>query len=91
MGGGLLQLLNRDTYKFAMKCSAVKVNGNWIDIYKEPADCPWKRSKAGRLTLSPEFKTYKTDMYYGPSALETVFDNGALLVDETFDTIRQRD
>jgi nicotinamide phosphoribosyltransferase len=74
-----------------MKLSAAKVNGVWIDVCKEPADCPWKRSRAGRLTLSPEFKTYKTSAYNGPSILETVFDNGSLLIDENFDTIRQRD
>jgi nicotinamide phosphoribosyltransferase len=90
MGGGLLQQVNRDTYQFAMKCSAAKVDGVWRDVYKEPADCPWKKSKAGILTLSPEHKTYNVRYYRGPSALQTVFDNGALLVDETFETIRNR-
>jgi nicotinamide phosphoribosyltransferase len=90
MGGGLLQQVNRDTYKFAMKCSAAKVDGVWRDVFKEPADCPWKKSKAGMLTLSPEYKTYNIKYYSGPSALQTVFDNGALLVDETFETVRNR-
>lgn len=90
MGGGLLQNLNRDTLKFAMKCSAAKVDGVWRDVYKEPADCPWKKSKAGILTLSPEHKTYNIKYYNGPSALQTVFDNGALLVDETFEDVRNR-
>jgi nicotinamide phosphoribosyltransferase len=90
MGGGLLQQVNRDTYKFAMKCSAAKVDGVWRDVYKEPADCPWKKSKAGILTLSPEHKTYNVKYYKGPSALQTVFDNGALLVNETFETVRSR-
>ena len=90
MGGGLLQTLNRDTYKFAMKCSAAKVDGVWRDVYKEPTDCPWKKSKAGMLTLSADYKTYNVKYYKGPSALQTVFDNGALLVDETFETIRKR-
>lgn len=90
MGGGLLQQVNRDTYQFAMKCSAAKVDGVWRDVYKEPADCPWKKSKAGILTLSPEHKTYNVKYYNGPSALQTIFDNGALLVDETFETVRNR-
>lgn len=90
MGGGLLQNLNRDTLQFAMKCSAAKVDGVWRDVYKEPADCPWKKSKAGILTLSPEFKTYNIKYYNGPSALQTVFDNGALLVDETFEDVRNK-
>ena len=29
MGGGLLQDVNRDTCRFAMKCSAILVNGQW--------------------------------------------------------------
>ena len=49
MGGGSLQQVNRDTLKFAMKCSAIEVNGEWNDVYKEPSDAPWKASKKGRL------------------------------------------
>jgi nicotinamide phosphoribosyltransferase len=48
MGGQLLQILNRDTYAFAMKCCALKVNGIWQDVFKE---APGKNSKRGRLTL----------------------------------------
>jgi len=61
MGGGLLQKVDRDTHKFALKCSAVRVNGEWIDVYKNPAvyDEDWnvideesfKISKKGRLEL----------------------------------------
>src|SRR5690606_39533049 len=51
MGGGLLQRLNRDTQKFALKCSATRVNGVWRDVYKEPVTDPGKVSKRGRLTL----------------------------------------
>lgn len=36
MGGGLLQSLNRDTLGWAMKCSAVRINGTWHDVYKDP-------------------------------------------------------
>ena len=90
MGGGLLQAPNRDIHSFAMKCSAAKIDGVWQDVYKAPSDCLWKKSKAGRLTLSPDYKTYNINYYRGPSALQTVFDNGALLVDETFETIRER-
>lgn len=31
MGGGLLQKCNRDTFGFAMKCSAARINGEWRD------------------------------------------------------------
>ncbi|MGH1560630.1 hypothetical protein ACRAWD_29225 [Caulobacter segnis] len=51
MGGGLLQQLDRDTQKFALKCSAAKVDGRWIDVGKDPVTDPGKRSEAGRLML----------------------------------------
>lgn len=48
-GGGLLQKVNRDTFKFAQKGSAIRINGEWKDIYKDPVTDPGKRSKAGRV------------------------------------------
>ena len=72
MGGGLLQKVNRDTHKFALKCSAIRVNGEWIDVYKNPAvyDDDWnvideesfKVSKKGRLELiyNASLDEYKT-------------------------------
>jgi nicotinamide phosphoribosyltransferase len=51
MGGALLQIVDRDTQKFAMKCSAAEVNGKWIDVVKDPVTDPGKKSKAGRVTL----------------------------------------
>ena len=100
MGGGLLQLVNRDTQKFAMKCSAAQIDGEWIDVYKDPAGDPGKRSKRGRVTLwtsGGEFETAVTaptrwtDHGTGWSdALITVWCNGTLLVDTTFDDVRAR-
>jgi nicotinamide phosphoribosyltransferase len=51
MGGALLQAVDRDTQKFAMKCSSAEVNGRWIDVQKDPATDSGKKSKAGRVTL----------------------------------------
>lgn len=51
MGGALLQQLDRDTQKFAMKCSAALINGEWIDVMKDPVTDSGKKSKAGRVTL----------------------------------------
>jgi nicotinamide phosphoribosyltransferase len=50
-GGALLQIVNRDDQRFAMKASAVQIDGIWRDVFKDPATDPGKRSKAGRLTL----------------------------------------
>jgi nicotinamide phosphoribosyltransferase len=60
MGGALLQKLDRDTNKFAMKCSSIEVDGSWIDVYKEPVGQADKRSKRGRLALVREDGRYKT-------------------------------
>jgi nicotinamide phosphoribosyltransferase len=106
MGGALLQHMNRDTQKFALKCSAARIHGEWIDVYKSPATDPGKMSKRGRLTLlrHRDFGSYRTapvpaevdhveDMPL-PSgwehALVTVWENGTLIRDWTFDEVRAR-
>lgn len=50
-GGGLLQQLDRDTLKMAMKCSAVCVNGQWREVYKDPVTDSGKKSKRGLVSL----------------------------------------
>lgn len=52
MGGALLQIVNRDDQQYAMKCSAIFVEGEgWIDVYKQPAGVVMKASKKGRVGL----------------------------------------
>ncbi len=91
-GGGLLQNVNRDTSKFAMKCSAVDVDGQWWDVFKDPITDPGKRSKAGRMKLVKTSDSYITTSYDDsrPDELVTVFENGELLVDQTLAEIRTR-
>ena len=62
MGGALLQQLNRDTQKFALKCSAARVDGHWLDVFKDPITDKGKTSKRGRLTLLQhrEYGSYRT-------------------------------
>jgi nicotinamide phosphoribosyltransferase len=64
LGGGLLQQLDRDTQRFAMKTSAIEVNGAWRDVYKQPVTDLGKQSKRGRLTLYYNASTgcYRTDL-----------------------------
>jgi nicotinamide phosphoribosyltransferase len=99
MGGGLLQQLNRDTQKFALKCSAVKVNGQWIDVSKNPVTDPGKRSKAGRLMLQRnEAGDYRTIAVGGnqpasagwSDALDLVWENGAFVREQTLVDVRAR-
>ncbi len=101
MGAGLLQQVDRDTGRFAMKASAIEVNGVWRDIQKDPATDPSKRSKAGRLALVHEcglgscgYRTLRAEeAAHQPTAqsvLRTVYQDGQLLADDSFDTIRER-
>ena len=93
-GGGLLQQLNRDTLKFAMKCSAIKINGTWNDVYKDPITDQGKQSKRGRLAVvkvDGEFTTVaKTAYPVVDNEMQIVFRNGRLLVNDTFAAIRER-
>jgi nicotinamide phosphoribosyltransferase len=95
MGGGLLQKCDRDTMKFAMKCSAVVADGKIIPVYKEPVTDPGKNSKKGFLDLVLDNGEYKTvelddDKPLENSELITVYENGELLVTQTLDEIRER-
>ena len=95
MGGGLLQKLNRDTLKFAMKASAVKVNDVWCDVFKAPITDFGKTSKKGRLALiKNQHNQYQTlriqELGNHTNELCTVFRNGKLLIDDSFEKIRSR-
>jgi nicotinamide phosphoribosyltransferase len=90
MGGGLLQKVNRDTQRFAFKSCAQKRNGTWFDIYKLPKDLS-KASKRGRLKLVKTDVGYETvpENDLRPDILETVFENGKLIREMTFDEVRK--
>ncbi len=95
MGGALLQKVHRDTLKFAMKLSAARVNGVWHDVFKAPITDVGKVSKKGRLGLiKNELGQYQTlrreEVGREPNRLRPVFKNGELLIDDTFEKIRQR-
>ncbi len=52
MGGALLQQHNRDTQKFAMKCSYMEANGKGIRVFKSPITDPGKKAKQESLMSS---------------------------------------
>jgi nicotinamide phosphoribosyltransferase len=91
MGGGLLQRVNRDTQRFAFKSSAQCREGIWYDIFKEPVDKS-KTSKKGKLALyraTGEFHTVTASTFNDDDVLETVFEDGELKRDMTFDQVRK--
>ncbi|PJJ79922.1 nicotinate phosphoribosyltransferase [Mucilaginibacter auburnensis] len=97
MGGALLQKVDRDTQKFALKCSAAVINGKEVAVEKNPTEMDaqgnitpsFKKSKAGRLKLikvNGQFKTVNQDAETDfADQLITVFENGELLNTITFE------
>lgn len=94
MGGGLLQKVNRDTQRFAFKCSSATVNGEQRDVSKSPVGMEFKKSKAGRLMLVKDAWGYKTipesTQRYGQNLLETVFLDGEFKKRYSLDEIRAK-
>lgn len=96
MGGELLQKLNRDDQRFAMKASHIIVNGLGRDVFKDPITDRGKTSKKGILDLVREDGEYKTlgleDSWDGGYASEllTYYYNGTVITDQTLAEIRQR-
>lgn len=92
-GGALLQIVNRDDQKFAMKCSAALVNGEWVDVFKDPITDKGKRSKKGKIKLIRDdngeyFTCRQTELTPYADVLEVVYENGVLIRDMTFDEVR---
>lgn len=99
MGGGLLQAWNRDTLKYAMKASARKTaDGKWVGFSKDPITDHGKQSKEGRLGLilslglgSVTIRTVPEDVAEKEdNLLRDVFRDGVLLVEDSFETVRER-
>lgn len=102
MGGALLQQINRDTQKFAMKCSHIYRGTESVDVFKDPVTDDGKRSKAGRLDLIVTRNqkdltkfTYTTvnigdNPQHPYSEMRIVYENGEILIDDTLENIRSR-
>jgi len=102
MGGALLQFLNRDTLRFAMKCSAVRINNKWRDdISKSPIGDLGKKSKEGRLSLYTKRNGHGTGIEYKTlklsddinkeyiDVMDIVYQNGKLMREQTLDEVRK--
>lgn len=95
MGAGLLQNVNRGTFNFAMKASAIISDNRVTEIYKNPVSGD-KKSKAGLLKLVnvvgchySGFKTVKHDEE-GKNLLQEVYRNGLTFNETSFSDIRKR-
>jgi len=102
-GGDIMQNLNRDSQRFAIKCSSItRPDGTEQDVFKNPITDPSKASKKGRITTVYDVisKQYRVDRIensdgngvFGGNeidALVTVFENGAMVREFTMDEIRK--
>ena len=94
-GGDLMQNINRDTSKFAIKCSAIEVDNNIIDVFKDPITDHGKRSKKGILSLFKRGNEYFTDFRNRPwednvvDVMDVVYENGEMKRYQTFEEIRE--
>jgi nicotinamide phosphoribosyltransferase len=90
MGGALLQKVDRDTQKFAYKCSEVNIDGQHIGVCKTPVTDMGKASKKGRLDLvrlCGKIETAHTEYALG-SVMSDVFKDGEILKEYTLEQVR---
>lgn len=96
MGGALLQHCDRDWLKFAMKGSALCVDGEWRDLFKDPDTDSVKRSKKGRVvTFKDSNGKYFSDReelqltnHTIVDQMHTVWEDGEFLTEWQFDEIK---
>ncbi len=100
MGGALLQKLDRDTQKYALKCSYAEIDGKDVIVQKSPTEMnamgeiteSFKKSKGGRLKLIKIDGRYETVQEHEypelKNQLVTVFENGKLIKEYTFEEVR---
>jgi nicotinamide phosphoribosyltransferase len=95
MGGGLLQHVNRDTLRFAMKANAMEdKDGNWHNVFKKPITDPGKGSKAGRQAVVADggnvIAVKFDDLGDRENLLKPVWRDGEILVRHSLADLRER-
>jgi nicotinamide phosphoribosyltransferase len=93
-GGGLLQKLNRDTLDFSIKCLAQVRDGELYEIYKSPQGGTKKSLKGLQKPVWDYVNDKEKRIVTVPISdvrkdlTEVVFQNGSLLNEIDFDTVR---
>ena len=96
IGSYTYQYVTRDTYGFAIKSTAGKVNGELREIFKDPkTDDGVKKSAKGLLRVEFEDGKYvlydqQTPEQEKQGELETAFIDGKLIKDDSISEIRKR-
>lgn len=95
IGGLLLQHHNRDDLGFAFKATSAVINGETVELFKDPATDPGKRSHKGLMQLVYADGVYSTkdqvsEIEEDQGVLETVFLNGKITKFVNLQEIRER-
>lgn len=94
IGSYTYEYVTRDTYGFAMKATWGQVNGEWREIFKDPAtDSGTKKSAKGLLKVikeKDEFKLLDQQETDEGGELKTVFLDGKLVSSSSISEIRSR-
>lgn len=96
MGGALLQHCDRDWLKFAMKTSAIFVDDQWVDLFKDPETDSTKQSKKGRVMafkdldgkwFSDRIELMDINHNIIPQ-MRPIWENGKFLIETSFNDVR---
>lgn len=97
IGSYTYEYVTRDCFGMAMKATYGEVNGEGIEIYKDPiTDDGLKKSAKGLLCVEKDvdrrfiLKDQVSEIEEQTGELKPVFFNGELLVDWRFETIREK-
>lgn len=96
VGSFTYQYVTRDTLSLAVKATAAVVDGKLVELYKDPkTDSGIKKSARGLMRVDLVDGKFVMSDSVTPDEeaggeLRTIFKDGKLLVDESFDTIRNR-
>lgn len=93
-GGDIMQKIDRDTSKYAIKCSSITLaNGEKRDVFKDPITDRSKASKKGEISLyliNGEYKTLKIDeSLKDKEVLEVIYNTGIMFKDYKFSDVRK--
>lgn len=92
LGSYTYQYVTRDTYGTVCKATYCEVNGEPRPIFKKPKTGAWKTSHKGLLRVNEDLSVSQDVTWEeeGQGLLRTVFEDGKLVVDEDFETVRAR-
>lgn len=100
IGSFTYQYNTRDTFGMAMKATACEVQGELIELYKDPKTAASKKSakgflrvlkdENGKYTLEQEVEMDWKDLFYGSGELKPLFHNGKFQRAEFFRDVRSR-